>query len=191
MSCAFDPRRPCGSTSRSKLGYDRATLVRIAKGCGIHYANTLSVSTLCRLLRDVDLDNQKALNIRQQFLDLPHGALVPHPEAYIPLPKDMEKGTMSVSSALALLKDPEALGRYLELVRVWMLEGSTIELRSRSFVSMLSLAPMAVRAEYADHAQQMRELEAHVGPDMMEAALTFNDRVHLFDQRLAKESSAN
>ena len=59
--CFFDPLRSCGSFVRSKLAYDRKTLVTQARQCGIKYTG-VSMNALCAALKNrfykQDLENR-------------------------------------------------------------------------------------------------------------------------------------
>jgi hypothetical protein len=97
--CFFDPHRTCGSYARSKLAYERATLVDLATDCGIDGAERLGIDALCALLRNVHFADLGA----EEFAKHVDLAQFPIPEA---TPKELvgpDPGlTFNVGQAVAV-----------------------------------------------------------------------------------------
>lgn len=101
--CFYDPRKACGSYSRSRLAYDRATLVDLAESCGIRNASQFTMNSLCRMLRDIHFEQVRAVNFPQRVAEMRNW----------PIPSDAPVGQggpyMDVAEAVQLADDPTAL----------------------------------------------------------------------------------
>lgn len=141
--CFFDPMRSCGSYVRSKLAYDRKTLVYQARQCGIKYTG-VSMNSLCALLRNRYFLQQQGMDVVKFFqgdyvlpgYDFTFSSKVykveEHPERLfsadvfdllVPIPEDMRGLSghaplynLSIANTAALISNPSALGNYRSIL---------------------------------------------------------------------------
>jgi hypothetical protein len=121
--CFFDPRKACGSYSRSKLAYQRGALVELAGSCGIPTPEKFSMDALCTLLRDSHFQDRLTSKVLDALREMPFSfanqPLTSHQQLqllqYIPAPSDMPQtlgagaGNVSIASASAILTDTKSL----------------------------------------------------------------------------------
>jgi hypothetical protein len=109
MSCIFDEKRPCNSTSKEKNRYTRAEIVSLAKICGIE---NISKKTMTELCNEIRLQNNKK-NLHEFDPQWPCGSKINTKNKYtkIDLVKFAKKygiknySTMSVNKLCNTLKD--------------------------------------------------------------------------------------
>jgi superfamily II DNA or RNA helicase len=128
--CLFDTQRPCSSATRSKLAYDRKTLVRIAENCGVPHRG-VSMDSLCLAIKNKLYEGQLTYQVVNFFLSRPvpgvpttwaqikkEEDLLPFVHLLLPIPEDLHRWRyqqgldLTVASAAALLTHTEALSNF-------------------------------------------------------------------------------
>lgn len=186
--CFFDPKRACGSYSRSKFAYRRADLVHLAEQCGMEDANKLTIDALCNLLREMEFQRQAGEDMVRLFQDLDPTTI--HGETwktYMPIPIEtptFTNGTLTLDNAVALRRDTLAMSNFRGAAE--RLKRRTKDFSKRDLYQFyLSTNIFMPSAKLLDDAQE-NVLKKEFGTNMMRLADVFRAKMLLYEQQAAK-----